>query len=62
MITISAISSAHAASAAENQKPTSDPKPSQSPAARLPNDTVTLSPAAHRASQAGDAGHDGDSH
>jgi len=42
-----------------------NPAPSQtapSAPASLPNDTVTLSPAAMKASQAGDVDHDGDSH
>jgi hypothetical protein len=36
--------------------------PAASKPASTPNDTVTLSPAAQKASQAGDVDHDGDSH
>lgn len=53
---ISAVSSAHAYSAPETQKPA--PAPASSP---LPQDTVTLSPSAQKMS-AGDVDHDGDSH
>ena len=46
----------------ELQKATPTPVQSQQSPASLPTDTVTISPAAQKASQAGDADHDGDSH
>jgi hypothetical protein len=46
----------------ESQRPTPTPVQSQPSPASSPTDTVTLSPAAQKASQAGDVDHDGDSH
>jgi hypothetical protein len=46
----------------EHQRTTPTPVQSQPSPASPPTDTVTLSPAAQKASQAGDVDHDGDSH
>ena len=46
----------------ESQGATPTPVRPQSSSASSPTDTVTLSPAAQKASQAGDVDHDGDSH
>ena len=46
----------------EHQGTTPTPMQSQPSSAFPPTDTVTLSPAAQKASQAGDVDHDGDSH
>jgi hypothetical protein len=47
---------------AELQRATPTSVQSQPSPASPPTDTVTLSPAAQKASQAGDVDHDGDSH
>jgi len=61
-MSVSAISSASlAATQLETQKPTPAPVASSPSPAQLPADTVSLSPAAIKAT-GGDVDHDGDSH
>jgi len=61
---ISAIASAVPAAAASQQvsHPAASQASTQPAAATLAPDTVSLSPAGQKASQGGDADHDGDSH
>ena len=60
-MSISAISSTAPAAEVAAAKQAA-PAPAESKPASLPTDTVTLSPAAQKASQGGDVDHDGDSH
>jgi hypothetical protein len=53
---------AAAVSQAQPKEATPVPTATQPASASLQNDTVTLSPAAQKASQGGDVDHDGDSH
>jgi hypothetical protein len=53
---------APATSQLQPQKAAPTPTPAQPSSTPSPTDTVSLSPAAQKASQVGDVDHDGDSH
>lgn len=60
---VSAINpAAHSTGVSQVQSATPAPASSKSSPASLPTDTVTLSPAAQKATHADDVDHDGDSH